>query len=107
MVFQSFNLYPHLTVLKNLTIAPMKLQHKSKEEAEKLAYHYLDVVGLRDKAHVYPPTLSGGQQQRIAIARSLVLRGNEPDTERASKMLLTEFRSGKLGRITLETPYCR
>ncbi len=71
MVFQSFNLYPHLTVLRNLTIAPMKLQHKSKEEAEKLAYHYLDVVGLRDKAHVYPPTLSGGQQQRIAIARAL------------------------------------
>ena len=71
MVFQQFNLYPHMTVLKNLTLAPMKLHHKSKEEAEKLAYHYLDVVGLRDKAHVYPTTLSGGQQQRIAIARAL------------------------------------
>lgn len=71
MVFQQFNLYPHLTVLKNLTIAPMKLQKKSKEEAEKIAYHYLDVVGLRDKANVYPTTLSGGQQQRIAIARAL------------------------------------
>lgn len=71
MVFQQFNLYPHLTVLKNLTLAPMKLHHKSKAEAEKLAYHYLDVVGLRDKAHVYPTTLSGGQQQRIAIARAL------------------------------------
>ena len=78
MVFQSFNLYPHLTVLKNLTIAPMKLQHKSKEEAEKLAYHYLDVVGLRDKAHVYPPTLSGGQQQRIAIARAAPSVGSVP-----------------------------
>ena len=71
MVFQQFNLYPHMTVLKNLTLAPMKLHHKSKEEAEQLAYHYLDVVGLRDKAHAYPTTLSGGQQQRIAIARAL------------------------------------
>ena len=71
MVFQQFNLYPHMTVLRNLTLAPMKLHHKSREEAESLAYHYLDVVGLRDKAHVYPTTLSGGQQQRIAIARAL------------------------------------
>lgn len=71
MVFQQFNLYPHMTVLRNLILAPTKLYHKSKTEAEKLAYHYLDVVGLRDKAHVYPTTLSGGQQQRIAIARAL------------------------------------
>ncbi len=71
MVFQSFNLYPHMTVMKNLTLAPMKLKHKSREEAEKLASHYLDVVGLREKANVYPTTLSGGQQQRIAIARAL------------------------------------
>ncbi|MCM1100662.1 MAG: amino acid ABC transporter ATP-binding protein [Clostridium sp.] len=71
MVFQQFNLYPHMTVLRNLTLAPTKLYHKSKAEAEELAYHYLDVVGLRDKAHVYPTTLSGGQQQRIAIARAL------------------------------------
>lgn len=71
MVFQQFNLYPHMTVLHNLTLAPMKLHHKSRKEAEELAYHYLDVVGLRDKAHVYPTTLSGGQQQRIAIARAL------------------------------------
>lgn len=71
MVFQQFNLYPHMTVLRNLTLAPTKLYHKSKTEAEKLAYHYLDVVGLRDKAHVYPTTLSGGQQQRVAIARAL------------------------------------
>lgn len=71
MVFQQFNLYPHMTVLKNLTLAPMKLHHKTKEEAEELAYHYLDVVGLREKANVYPPALSGGQQQRIAIARAL------------------------------------
>lgn len=71
MVFQQFNLYPHMTVLKNLTLAPMKLHHKTREEAEALAYHYLDVVGLRDKADAYPTTLSGGQQQRIAIARAL------------------------------------
>lgn len=71
MVFQQFNLYPHMTVLKNLTLAPMKLHHKSRTEAEELAFHYLDVVGLRDKANVYPVTLSGGQQQRIAIARAL------------------------------------
>ena len=74
MVFQQFNLYPHMTVLRNLTLAPMKLHHKSKEEAEELAYHYLDVVGLTDKAHVYPSTLSGGQQQRIAIARALCMQ---------------------------------
>lgn len=71
MVFQQFNLYPHMTVLKNLMLAPMKLHHKSRTEAEELAFHYLDVVGLRDKANVYPVTLSGGQQQRIAIARAL------------------------------------
>lgn len=74
MVFQQFNLYPHMSVLKNLTLAPMKLHHKSKAEAEELAYHYLDVVGLRDKAHVYPTALSGGQQQRIAIARALCMQ---------------------------------
>ena len=74
MVFQQFNLYPHMTVLRNLTLAPMKLHHKSRKEAEDTAFHYLDVVGLRDKAHAYPSTLSGGQQQRIAIARSLLLK---------------------------------
>lgn len=71
MVFQQFNLYPHMTVLKNLTLAPIKLHGKSKSEAEKIAMHYLEVVGLIDKANVYPSTLSGGQQQRIAIARAL------------------------------------
>ncbi len=71
MVFQQFNLYPHKTVLENLTLAPIKLQKKSKKEAEELAMHYLDVVGLTSKAGVYPSTLSGGQQQRVAIARAL------------------------------------
>jgi len=71
MVFQQFNLYPHMTVLQNLTIGPIKLQKKSQKEAEELAYKYLDIVGLREKADVYPATLSGGQQQRVAIARAL------------------------------------
>ncbi len=71
MVFQSFNLYPHLDVLHNLTLAPVKIHRRSVREAEELAMHYLEVVGLTDKAHVYPTTLSGGQQQRIAIARAL------------------------------------
>ncbi|MDR2181361.1 MAG: amino acid ABC transporter ATP-binding protein [Treponema sp.] len=74
MVFQQFNLYPHMTVLKNITLAPIKLQKKSRAEAEEIACHYLDVVGLRDKANAYPSTLSGGQQQRIAIARALATR---------------------------------
>ncbi|MDR0557341.1 MAG: amino acid ABC transporter ATP-binding protein [Treponema sp.] len=74
MVFQQFNLYPHKTVLQNITLAPIKLQKKTKMEAEEIAYHYLDVVGLRDKARAYPVTLSGGQQQRIAIARALATR---------------------------------
>ena len=74
MVFQQFNLYPHMTVLQNITLAPVKLQKKSRKEAEEIAYEYLDMVGLRDKAKVYPATLSGGQQQRIAIARALATR---------------------------------
>lgn len=71
MVFQQFNLYPHMTVLENLTLGPIKLQKKTRQDAEALAYKYLDVVGLSEKAHVYPATLSGGQQQRVAIARAL------------------------------------
>lgn len=71
MVFQQFNLYPHMTVLDNLTLGPMKLQKKSRGDAEALAYKYLDVVGLTEKANAYPANLSGGQQQRVAIARSL------------------------------------
>ncbi|MDR3356733.1 MAG: amino acid ABC transporter ATP-binding protein [Spirochaetaceae bacterium] len=74
MVFQQFNLYPHMTVLQNITLAPLKLQKKTRKEAEAIAYEYLDLVGLRDKAKVYPATLSGGQQQRIAIARALATR---------------------------------
>lgn len=74
MVFQQFNLYPHKTVLENLTLAPMRLQKVSKAKAEETAYKYLDIVGLREKANSYPVTLSGGQQQRVAIARALCSR---------------------------------
>jgi putative glutamine transport system ATP-binding protein len=72
MVFQQFNLYPHMTVLHNLTLAPIKLQGVKKADAEALAMKYLERVGLADKAGAYPPMLSGGQQQRVAIARALV-----------------------------------
>jgi putative glutamine transport system ATP-binding protein len=71
MVFQSFNLYPHKTVLENLTLAPIKLQKLTKEEAIKKARKYLATVGLSEKENAYPSTLSGGQQQRVAIARAL------------------------------------
>ena len=72
MVFQQFNLYPHKTVLQNLTMAPINLHKLPKKEAEKTAMEYLDRVGLANKADAYPQNLSGGQQQRVAIARALV-----------------------------------
>jgi len=73
MVFQHFNLFPHLTVLQNITLAPVTLKLKSQEEAEKEAKELLERIGLPDKANVYPSTLSGGQKQRIAIVRSLAM----------------------------------
>ena len=73
MVFQHFNLFPHMTVLKNMTIAPMKLLGKSKEEAESKARELLERVGLGDRADAYPSQLSGGQKQRVAIVRALCM----------------------------------
>lgn len=73
MVFQHFNLFPHLTVLQNMTIAPITLLKQSHEEANALAMQLLDRVGLKEKAHVYPNQLSGGQKQRVAIARALAM----------------------------------
>ncbi|MFA6731502.1 MAG: amino acid ABC transporter ATP-binding protein [Spirochaetia bacterium] len=73
MVFQSFNLFPHLSVMENITLAPIKVKKKSKAEAEKEAMDLLKLVGLEEKAQVYPPQLSGGQQQRVAIARALAM----------------------------------
>lgn len=73
MVFQHFNLFPHLTVKKNITLAPVKLKKMTPEQADKKAMELLGIVGLEEKADVYPKQLSGGQQQRIAIARSLAM----------------------------------
>ncbi len=74
MVFQHFNLFPHMTILKNMIIAPMKLQNKSEQEATKLAMELLKRVGLDDRANAYPSQLSGGQKQRIAIVRALCMQ---------------------------------
>lgn len=73
MVFQHFNLFPNMTVLENITLAPLKVKKMDKSEAEKIAYNLLDKVGLREKANEYPSKLSGGQKQRIAIARALAM----------------------------------
>lgn len=73
MVFQQFNLFPHLTILENITLAPIKVKKMNKADAEKRAYELLKTVGLVDKANAYPMQLSGGQQQRIAIARALAM----------------------------------
>ncbi len=74
MVFQQFNLFPHMTILKNMTIAPMKLLKVSKEEAEAKAMELLERVGLADRANAYPSQLSGGQKQRVAIVRALCMQ---------------------------------
>lgn len=74
MVFQHFNLFPHMTILKNMTIAPMKLQGVSKEDAEREAMKLLARVGLADRANAYPSQLSGGQKQRVAIVRALCMK---------------------------------
>lgn len=73
MVFQHFNLFPHLTVLENITLAPVTLKLKTKEEAEKTARQLLERIGLSDKADAYPSKISGGQKQRIAIVRALAM----------------------------------
>ena len=96
MVFQHFNLFPHMTVLDNITVAPISVRKKSREEAEKKAMELLVRVGLGDKAKSYPSQLSGGQQQRVAIARALamepqVMLFDEPtsalDTEMVNEVL--------------------
>jgi ABC-type polar amino acid transport system ATPase subunit len=73
MVFQNFNLFPHMSVLDNITLAPIKVKGKSREEAESIAHKILEVVGLSDKAEEFPAKLSGGQKQRVAIARALAM----------------------------------
>ena len=73
MVFQHFNLFPHMTIMDNMTLAPLKVKHMPKEQAEKKALALLDRVGLKDRADAYPIQLSGGQKQRIAIVRALMM----------------------------------
>ncbi|QEY31905.1 amino acid ABC transporter ATP-binding protein [Synechococcus sp. RSCCF101] len=98
MVFQQFNLFPHLTILRNITLAPMQVQRCSRAEAEQRAMALLEQVGIAEQAHKYPSQLSGGQQQRVAIARALALRPelmlfDEPtsalDPERVKEVLET------------------
>jgi polar amino acid transport system ATP-binding protein len=74
MVFQHYNLYPHITVLKNVTLAPVKVKKMPRKEAEEPAFSLLEKVGIHDQAHKYPAELSGGQQQRVAIARGLAMK---------------------------------
>jgi len=74
MVFQSFNLYPHMNVLRNITLAPMKVKKLSPAQAQEIAMKLLERVGIPDKAEAYPANLSGGQQQRVAIARALAMQ---------------------------------
>ena len=73
MVFQSFNLFPHLTALQNITLAPMKVRHYARNEAEAVGMQLLERVGIPEQAHKFPAQLSGGQQQRVAIARALAM----------------------------------
>lgn len=110
MVFQSFNLYPHLDVLHNLTLAPVKIHQIKEKEAEELAMHYLKVVGLEDKRNSYPQALSGGQQQRIAIARALcqksrIMLFDEPtsalDPETIQEVLDVMVKLAKESNITM------
>ena len=74
MVFQHFNLFPNMSVAENIMLAPVQLKKMTKDEARKAALHYLDIVGLKEKADVNPTTLSGGQKQRVAIARALAMK---------------------------------
>ncbi len=74
MVFQRFNLFPHMTVLQNIMLAPLKVKNINVKQAEQVAMELLDKVGLGDKVHAYPENLSGGQQQRVAIARALAMQ---------------------------------
>lgn len=74
MVFQNFNLFPHMTVLDNLTLAPVNVRKTDKKEAQDIAMKLLERVGLADKAQMYPDSLSGGQKQRVAIARALAMK---------------------------------
>lgn len=119
-VFQSFNLYPHMSVLQNVTLAPRKVRGMGKEEAEELALRLLDRVGIKDQAHKRPHTLSGGQQQRVAIARALAMNPkimlfDEPtsalDPEMIGEVLqvMTDLAEGGMTMLVVshEMGFCR
>jgi polar amino acid transport system ATP-binding protein len=99
MVFQHFNLFPHKSVLDNVTLAPRKLKALSADEARELALEQLERVGLRHKAEVRPATLSGGQQQRVAIARALAMQPEVMFFDEATSALDPELVKGILGLI--------
>lgn len=110
MVFQHFNLFPHLSVLENLTLGPVWVLKKSKKEAHDIAMHYLERVKIADQAHKYPGQLSGGQQQRVAIARSLcmapkVMLFDEPtsalDPEMVKEVLEVMVELAETDKITM------
>ena len=120
VVFQSFNLYPHMSVLQNVTLAPRKVRGMGKEEAEELALRLLDRVGIKDQAHKRPHTLSGGQQQRAAIARALAMNPkimlfDEPtsalDPEMIGEVLqvMTDLAEGGMTMLVVshEMGFCR
>jgi len=97
MVFQSFNLFPHLTVLQNITEAPTVVKHMPKKQAEALAHHLLVKVGLENKTESYPSQLSGGQQQRVAIARALAMEPQVMLFDEPTSALDPELREEVLG----------
>ena len=99
MVFQHFNLFPHMTILRNMTLAPVKLLHKSQEEADAQALKLLQRVGLGDRGNAYPAQLSGGQKQRVAIVRALMM---EPEV-----MLFDEPTSMTMVVVTHEMGFAR
>ena len=110
MVFQNFNLFPHMTVMENLTLAQTKVRKTSMEEAKKIGQALLDRVGLADKANAYPDSLSGGQKQRVAIARALAMRPkvmlfDEPtsalDPEMVHEVLEVVMELAKQGRTMI------
>jgi polar amino acid transport system ATP-binding protein len=94
MVFQNFNLFPHLTVLENITISPLIVKKVDKKEIEKKAFDLLEMVGLSDKAKEYPSRLSGGQQQRVAIARALAMEPMRKLAEEGMTMMVVTHEIG-------------